>query len=87
MVVAPYCSKAPAAVRKARESSLQVRGARLFNCLPRDIRDMFTGTPEMFKTRLDEWLSRIPDQPTIPGRQRAASTNSLLDQAQYILQI
>ena len=87
MVVAPYCSKAPAAVRKARESSLQVRGARLFNCLPRDIRDMFTGTPEMFKARLDDWLSRIPDQPSIPGRQRAAATNSLLDQVQYILQI
>ena len=84
MVLAPLCTKAPAAVRKAREASLQVKGARLFNCLPREIRDIFSGTPEMFKMRLDDWLSRIPDQPTIPGRQRAAPTNSLLDQVQYI---
>ena len=41
---------------------------------------------DQFKTRLDDWLSKIPDQPTILGRQRAAATNSLLDQAQYILQ-
>ena len=84
MVLAPLCTKVPAAVRKAREASLQVKGARLFNCLPREIRDIFSGTPEMFKMRLDDWLSRIPDQPTIPGRQRAAPTNSLLDQVQYI---
>ena len=84
MVLVASCTKVPAKVRKAREASLQVRGARLFNCLPRDIRDLFAGTPEMFKLRLDDWLSRIPDQPTIPGRQRAALTNSLLDQVQYI---
>ena len=87
MVVAPLCAKAPAAVKRARESSLQVRGARLFNCLPRDIRDTFTGSPEAFKSKLDDWLARIPDQPTIPGVQRAATTNSLLDQVQYIQEI
>ena len=81
MVLAPLCNKAPAAVLKAREASL--RGARLFNCLPRGIRDIVTGTPEMFKSSLDNWLSTIPDEPTIPGRQRAASSNSLLDQVQY----
>ena len=83
MVVAPLCNKAPTAVKKAREASLQVRGARLFNCLPRGIRDIVTGIPEMFKSSLDNWLSTIPDDPTIPGRQRAASSNSLLDQVQY----
>ena len=86
MVLAPLCHQAPTAVKNARESSLQVRGAKLFNSIPRDIRDTMTGTTDMFKNRLDEWLSRIPDQPTIPGRQRAASSNSLLDQVQYILQ-
>ena len=86
MVLHPLTSQAPAAVQKAREASLQVRGAKLFNCLPRGLRDTFTGTPEGFKSGLDNWLEKIPDQPTIPGRLRAASTNSLLDQAQYILQ-
>ena len=80
MVLAPLCNQAPTAVKKAKESSLQVRGARLFNSIPREIRDTVTGTPEMFKSKLDEWLSTIPDQPTVPGRQRAATTNSLLDQ-------
>ena len=86
MQLAPLCNKAPASVKNARESSLQVRGAKLFNCIPRELRDMSTGTPEMFKAGLDEWLSTIPDQPTVPGRQRAAASNSLLDQVQNILQ-
>ena len=86
MVLAPLCNQAPSAVRKARESSLQVRGAKLFNCIPREIRDTVTGTPDMFKAKLDEWLSTIPDQPTVPGRQRAAATNSLLEQALTNLQ-
>ena len=86
MKLAPLCNTSPAAVRKARESSLRVRGAKLFNTIPRDLRDTVTGTTDQFKAKLDEWLSNIPDQPSIPGRLRAAATNSLLDQAQYILQ-
>ena len=39
-----------------------------------------TGTVDQFKGELDKWLSSIPDQPTVAGRQRAANTNSLLDQ-------
>ena len=78
--VPPYKKNAPAAVRKAREASLSVKGARLFNVLPRDLRDTNTGTVDQFKARLDDWLATIPDQPTIEGRQRAASTNYLLDQ-------
>ena len=80
MQLSPLCNKAPASVKRARESSLQVRGAKLFNCIPREIRDTFTGTPDQFKAKLDSWLSTIPDQPTVPGRQRAAASNSLLDQ-------
>ena len=69
-------------VRKAREGSLNVKGAKLFNLIPKELRDM-TGTVDQFKAGLDEWLSTIPDQPTVAGRQRAANTNSLLDQVQY----
>jgi hypothetical protein len=79
-------AEAPSSVRKARESSLQVKGARHFNCIPRDLRDSSTGTPEQFKTKLDTWISTIPDQPTVPGRQRAAASNSLLEQVQTVLQ-
>ena len=70
---------APAAVKKARDASLQVKGSRLFNIIPSELRGM-SGPVEQFKARLDSWLSAIPDQPTINNRQRAAQTNSLLDQ-------
>ena len=78
-VVSPYQSKAPAQVRKAREASLSVKGAKLFNSIPKELRDM-NGKAEQFKAGLDRWLSTIPDEPSIPDRQRAALTNSLLDQ-------
>ena len=57
-----------------------MKGARLFNLVPRDLRDIKAVSVETFRTGLDAWLANIPDQPTIPGRQRAALTNSLIDQ-------
>jgi hypothetical protein len=69
-------------VRHAREASLTVHGAKRFNLVPRDIRDINTGTVAMFKGRLDAWLENIPDQPTTAGRQRASPTNSLIDHDQ-----
>ena len=53
---------------------------KLFNLLPREIRGMDGVSVEKFKSGLDDWLSSVPDQPTIPGRQRASQTNSLIDQ-------
>ena len=32
-------ANSPSAVKKAREASLQVKGARLFNLIPRDLRE------------------------------------------------
>ena len=80
VAVPAMATQSAAAVKKARESSLQVKGARLFNLVPKDIRDMKAVTVDTFKAGLDAWLATIPDQPTIPGRQRAALTNSLIDQ-------
>ena len=78
-----YCTKSPSAVWQARETSLSVHGARLFNLIPQHLRDMSVGTVEQFKHGLDDWLVTVPDQPTIPGRQRAANTNSIIDQVAY----
>ena len=78
-VVHPIVASAPASVKRAREGSLQVKGSRLFNLIPVELRAM-TGTVDQFKSGLDKWLSSIPDQPTVGSRQRAAKTNSLLDQ-------
>ena len=42
------------------------------------------GSFEVFKNHMDIFLSRVPDQPTMPGLARAAATNSLLDQLQML---
>ena len=77
--VNPTAQNSPSAVQRARDASLKVKGSRLFNLIPKDLRDM-TGTVVQFKAGLDSWLSTVPDQPTVPGRQRPAETNSLLHQ-------
>ena len=71
---------APAVVRKARESSLAVRGAKIFNLLPQNLRSMNSDHIDFFKNHLDIFLSSIPDQPTLTGLGRAAETNSLIHQ-------
>ena len=80
VLVPPMAIGCPASVRKAKEASLKVKGARLYNLLPKELRDMKGVSVNTFKTGLDSWLSAFPDQPTIPSRQRAALTNSLIDQ-------
>jgi hypothetical protein len=76
----PYVRTAPASVRRAREASLGVKGCRLFNILPESLRSIHGTTLDIFKRELDNFLSTIPDQPTVPGLQRAAETNSLIHQ-------
>ena len=71
-------------VRVARERSLSVHGTRLFNMLPKSLRNENYGDFLLFKNHLDIFLAQIPDQPTTPGLVRAADTNSLLDQIPLI---
>ena len=71
---------APSVVRNARERSLGVRGANLFNLLPEQLRSMNTDHIDLFKNHLDVFLSSIPDQPTMTGLGRGAESNSLLHQ-------
>ena len=81
--VRPVNRKAPTQVRRVAESSLAVKGARCFNLLPRAVRDVtlpLSRSVAPFKTKLDTFLSTIPDQPTVQCRRRPASSNSLLDQ-------
>ena len=69
---------APTTLKKARSSSLAVKGAQLFNLLPLHLRNSEHGDILMFKNHLDIFLGDIPDQPTVPGLVRGAETNSLL---------
>ena len=60
---------------------------RLFNALPRNIRDIKGKTVETFKRHLDEWLKRVPDTPKIDGygAMVAAESNSIVHQTRYIV--
>ena len=80
IVIPPLKPHVPAKVRSARERSLSVHGAKLFNLLPQHLRDENSGSFELFKNHLDHFLSTVPDQPTVSGLVRAASSNSLVDQ-------
>ena len=48
-----------------REQSFQVSGPKLFNCLPKYLRNRSKVTKEEFKEELDKFLGEIPDQPKI----------------------
>ena len=84
-VTASIPNNAPSNVKRARERFLNVHGARLFNLLPKSLRNENSADFPLFKNHLDIFLARIPDQPTMSGLTRAAVTNSLLDQVPWSL--
>ena len=72
-------------IKKATEYSFLIKGAQLYNCIDGDLRKLnqTTITVSVFKNKLDKWLENIPDEPTIPGQQHRAKTNSIVDQILY----
>ena len=72
--------RAPACLKNARESSIAVKGAALYNSLPASLRNSDHGDIAMFKNHLDIYLANIPDQPTVACLARGAQSNSLLHQ-------
>ena len=66
----------PMVTRLSRAGNNEEIGERL----PAELRNMGEVMVETFKSGLDAWLGTVPDQTTLPGRQRGAATNSLLDQ-------
>ena len=70
-----------------RLATFQLSGPKLFNCLPKEIRNFTKGGVEDFKVHLDAFLSRIPDEPRCQGLTPGATdmllskpSNSLLHQ-------
>ena len=78
--------QSPAWVSRLRRDSFLYRGPRIFNVLPNHLRmeDSVRISQESYKNRLDSFLQLVPDQPTVPGLQRAANSNSLIDQIHYL---
>ena len=62
-------------------TSLPIQGAKLFNAMPINIRNLRNCSKNMFKAKLDKYLASVPDEPQIPGYTscRMADSNSLID--------
>ena len=50
-----------------RAGSFQVHGAKIFNSLPKSIRNLTKISVEEFKLSLDKFLQTLPDEPKLPG--------------------
>ena len=67
-----------------QENGLTVFGPRLYNSLPKYLRDIESVRTEKFKFELDKFLELIPDQPKMPNYVPALGSNSILDQLTHL---
>ena len=74
-------TNAPVRIQNIRRASFAINGPRLFNSLPKYVRDTTNCDKRLFKARLDHYLWQVPDQPLIPGytAYRQCESNSLLN--------
>ena len=72
-------------VRALQSSFVLNKAPSLYNCLPKELRSEFHDTKPLivFKNALDDYLKKVPDQPTIAGLARPSNSNSILDQKYY----
>ena len=78
--------RAPASLQTIRRNSFALRGPRIFNSLPRRVRDLSGCKVDAFKSALDRYLASVPDQPLIPGMTqfRQIESNSIVDWAAHL---
>ena len=60
-------STVPHRINNLRFKSMAVNGPRIFNSLPRNLRNMSSCSVDSFKGSLDKYLSVIPDEPRVQG--------------------
>ena len=80
----PFLHPRDTRFRTLKENSFVVKGPRLFNKLPNEIREGCLGISlDAFKNKVDTFLATIPDKPKLPGAEysQQADTNSILNQA------
>ena len=75
-------------IQSLRESSFQVHGPRIFNSLPRAIRNLQKISIDDFKEKLDVYLETIPDEPKLHNyvpstccQNTGNPSNSIIDHA------
>ena len=57
---------------------------RLYNLLPKYLRDIESVKTEKFKFELDKFLEFIPEGPKMPNYVTASGSNSILDQLTHL---
>ena len=64
-----------------QENAITVFGPRLYNSMPKYLRDIESDKSEKFKLELDKFLELNPDEPKIPNYTyvTSAGSNSILD--------
>ena len=80
-VVPKVSTNASCKIQNIRRASFAINGPRIFNSLPQHIRDTTDCDTKTFKSKLDLFLTKVPDQPLIPGytAYRQCDSNSLID--------
>ena len=74
-----------ASVQKARESSLGVKGANMFNLLPSTIRNTDSANVDVFKNALDEFLSKVSDHPTFCWTRQSITVDSHVERPKHYI--
>ena len=67
-----------------QENAITVFRPRLYNLLPKYLRDIESVKTEKLKFALDKFLELIPDQPKITNYVTASRSNSILDQLTHL---
>lgn len=65
--IPPINTRCPQRIRTIKDNTLPVRGPRLYNSLPKDLRDKSGVRVESFKLALDKYLSTVEDEPPTTG--------------------
>ena len=67
-----------------QENATTAFGPRLYNSLPKYLRDIESVETEKFKFELDKFLELIPDEPKMPNYVTASGSNSILNQLTHL---
>ena len=76
LCVISVLNKGKSSVQALRSQSFQVSGPRLFNSLPKYLRNTMNCNIEDFKMKLDSFMSRVPDEPKSDGLTPGASNQT-----------
>ena len=72
-------------LRKLQNQSFLIHGPKVFNSVPKNIRNITQCSVEVFKRKLDGWLNSLPDEPPTSGSERTrAESNSIPHQVQFL---